>query len=134
MSTATDVLSEHDDWPEAKPLPAADSAQARAPHSWRCLATGTPPTPRGAGGAGSLAGSMRPLSRYFTRTVGAGGVCVVIVLRLERYMGHCECQLNTCSTQTPTDLRSPSHCTLTITHLAPGCATGMTILPDAGAK
>jgi hypothetical protein len=28
--------------------------------------------------------SMRPLSRYFTRTVGAGGVCVVIVLRLER--------------------------------------------------
>ena len=73
-------------------------------------------------------------ARYFTRTVGAGGVCVVIVLRLERYMGHCECQLNTCSTQTPTDLRSPSHCTLTITHLAPGCATGMTILPDAGAK
>jgi hypothetical protein len=31
MSTATDVLSEHDDRPEAKPLPAADSAQTRAP-------------------------------------------------------------------------------------------------------
>ena len=31
MSTATDVLSEHDDRPEAKPLLAADSAQTRAP-------------------------------------------------------------------------------------------------------
>jgi uncharacterized membrane protein YgcG len=31
MSTATDVLSEHDDRPEAKPLRAADSAQTRAP-------------------------------------------------------------------------------------------------------
>ena len=31
MSTATDVLSAHDDRPEAKPLPATDSAQRRAP-------------------------------------------------------------------------------------------------------
>lgn len=31
---------------------------------------------------------------YFSRTVGAGGVCVVIVLRLERYMAHCECPKN----------------------------------------
>jgi hypothetical protein len=99
MSTAT----EHDDWPEAKPLPAADSAQARAP---LVAMLGDRDAADTKGGAALF---HAPLSRYFTRTVSAGGVCDVIVLRLKRYMGHCECQLNTCSTQAPTDVRSQSH-------------------------
>ena len=82
------ALREHDDKPEAKPLPAADSAQARAP---LVAMLGDRDAADTKGGAALF---HAPLSRYFTRTVSAGGVCDVIVLRLKRYMGHCECQLN----------------------------------------
>ena len=44
---------------------------------------------------------------YFSRTVGAGDVCVVIVLRLERYMAHCECQQY--AQLRPTDSEVTSH-------------------------
>ena len=43
---------------------------------------------------GGAALSQCTMSRYFSRTVSEGGVCIVIVLKPQRYMAHCECQLN----------------------------------------
>jgi hypothetical protein len=56
-------------------------------HEWRGHGARMPQK----GGRGAVQCTM---SRYFSRTVGAGGVCIVIVLKPQRYMAHCECQLN----------------------------------------